>query len=260
MIPTLLELGPIPIRSFGLLVALALFAGAVRLAASFRHYGIDPRFAERYVTAAGLSGLIGARVWYIGENWGVLRHDLLGAIFASAGFTFYGGFIIAAFCVYILARRDGTDVGRLCDSLGPCLALGYAVGRLGCQLSGDGDYGSLTSGFWGMSYSTGVVPTLAGQRVYPTPLFESTIALAIVFILSYVERSQNILRGRFQRFGLYLVLISLERVLVEVLRINPSVIGTLSEAQVIGLSLCAFGVLLMAWPRSQKAPESEPCA
>lgn len=253
MIPTLIELGPIPIRSFGLLVALALFAGALRLSASFKHYGIDPRLAERYVTAAGLSGLIGARLWHIGENWSLLRHDLLGAIFASAGFTFYGGFIIAAICVYILARRDGTDVGRLCDALGPCLALGYAVGRLGCQLSGDGDYGMLTDGFWGMSYSTGVVPTLPGQRAYPTPLFESTLSLVIVFILLYVERSQNLLNGRFQRFGLYLVLISIERVLVETLRINPSVVGTLSEAQVIGLALCAFGALLMVWPRSKQA-------
>ena len=249
MIPTLIEFGPIPIRSFGLLVALALFAGAVRLARSFKHYGIDPRLAERYVTAAGLSGLIGARLWHIGENWSVLRYDLLGALFASAGFTFYGGFIIASICVYILARRDGTDVGRLCDSLGPCLALGYAVGRLGCQLSGDGDYGTLTTGFWGMSYSTGVVPTPPGQRVYPTPLFESTIALGIVFILSYVERSSQLLVGRFQRFGLYLVLISLERIFVEVLRINPSVVGTMSEAQVIGVSLAVFGAALMVWPR-----------
>ncbi len=249
MIPTILELGPLPIRSFGLMVALALFAGAARLAKSLQRYGIDPRLAERYVTAAGLSGLLGARLWYIGENWTLLRHDLSGALFASAGFTFYGGFIIAALVVYVLARRDGTDMGRFCDALGPCLALGYAVGRLGCQLSGDGDYGSATFGFWGMSYSTGVVPTLAGERVYPTPLFESGLALAIVLMLSYVERSQTILAKRFQRFGLYLVLISIERVLVEFLRINPPVLWGYSEAQVIGGALCLFGLVLLAAPR-----------
>ncbi len=249
MIPTILELGPLPIRSFGLMVALALFAGAARLAKSLQRYGIDPRLAERYVTAAGLSGLLGARLWYIGENWTLLRHDLSGALFASAGFTFYGGFIIAALVVYVLARRDGTDMGRFCDALGPCLALGYAVGRLGCQLSGDGDYGSATFGFWGMSYSTGVVPTLAGERVYPTPLFESGLALAIVLMLSYAERSQTILAKRFQRFGLYLVLISIERVLVEFLRINPPVLWGYSEAQVIGGALCLFGLVLLAAPR-----------
>jgi phosphatidylglycerol:prolipoprotein diacylglycerol transferase len=249
MIPTLIELGPLPVRSFGLMVALALFVGAARLAKSLRYYGIDPRLAERYVTAAGLSGLLGARLWYIGENWMVLRQDLFGALFASAGFTFYGGFIVAALVVTVLAKRDGTDMGKFCDALGPCLALGYAVGRLGCQLSGDGDYGSATYGFWGMSYSTGVVPTLAGERVYPTPLFESALSLVIVLALSYIERSENILARRFQRFGLYLVLISLERVVVEFLRINPPVLWGFSEAQVIGASLSLLGVLFIIVPR-----------
>ena len=179
----------------------------------------------------------------------VLRQDLFGALFASAGFTFYGGFIVAALVVTVLAKRDGTDMGKFCDALGPCLALGYAVGRLGCQLSGDGDYGSATYGFWGMSYSTGVVPTLAGERVYPTPLFESALSLVIVLALSYIERSENILARRFQRFGLYLVLISLERVVVEFLRINPPVLWGFSEAQVIGASLSLLGVLFIIVPR-----------
>ena len=129
------------------MVALALFAGAVRLAYSFKHYGLDTRLAERYVTAAGISGLLGARLWFIAENWSDVKSDLLGALFSSAGFTFYGGFIIASIYVYLLAKRDGTDIAKFCDSLGPCLALGYAVGRLGCQLSGDGDYGIPTTGF-----------------------------------------------------------------------------------------------------------------
>lgn len=249
MIPNVLELGPIPIRSFGLLVALALFAGAVRLAISFARYGIDPRLAEKYVTAAGISGLIGARLWFIVENWAYVRTDVVGALFASAGFTFYGGFIIASVVLYIMARRDGVEVARFCDALGPALALGYAVGRLGCQLSGDGDYGSATDSFWGMSYSTGVVPTPPGVRVYPTPLFESTIALAILFVLTSIERSSTLLGKPLQRFGLYLALISLERIVVEFFRINPRVFAGLSEAQVIGTLLLCLGLVLMAIPR-----------
>lgn len=252
MIPTLIELGPIPVRSFGLMVALALFAGAVRLTMSFKRYGISPSLAERYVTAAGVSGLLGARVWYIVENWSDVRHNLLSAIFSSAGFTFYGGFIIASIVVFLLARRDGTPIGRLCDSLGPCLALGYAVGRLGCQLSGDGDYGVPTTGFWGMSYSTGVVPTPPGVLVYPTPLFESTVSLCVLAVLSYIESSSSILSRPFQRFGFYLVLISIERLVVETLRINPVLALGLSEAQCIALALIAFGALLIA-----RAPRQE---
>jgi prolipoprotein diacylglyceryltransferase len=100
-----------------------------------------------------------------------------------------------------------------------------------------------------MSYSTGVVPTLAGERVYPTPLFESALSLVIVFALSYIERSENILARRFQRFGFYLVLISLERVVVEFLRINPPVLWGFSEAQVIGASLSLLGLLFILVPR-----------
>lgn len=252
MIPTLIELGPLPIRSFGLMVALALFTGAVRLAMSFKRYGLDARLAERYVTAAGVSGLLGARLWYLGENWGEVKHDLVGAIFSSAGFTFYGGFIIAAFVVLSLARRDGTDIGKFCDSLGPCLALGYAVGRLGCQLSGDGDYGIATTGFWGMSYATGIVPTPPGVLVYPTPLFESTISLFVLWILSRVEVTPTALAGRFQRFGLYLVLISFERLCVEGFRVNPVVAWGMSEAQIIALALITVGGALILRGARQK--------
>jgi phosphatidylglycerol:prolipoprotein diacylglycerol transferase len=197
------------------------------------------------VTAAGISGLLGARLWYLGENWGEVKHDLLGALFSSAGFTFYGGFIIGSLVVLYLARRDGTDIGKFCDSLGPCLALGYAIGRLGCQLSGDGDYGIATTGFWGMSYSTGIVPTPPGVLVYPTPLFESTISLFVLWFLSRIEVSPTALTGRFQRFGLYLVLISLERLCVEGFRVNPVVAGSMSEAQIIALVLITLGGALM---------------
>ena len=256
MIPNILELGPIPIRSFGLMIALALFAGALRLARSFSVYGINPALAERYVTAGGISGLLGARLWHIGENWGFYQNDLLSALTASAGFTFYGGFIVATVCVYILARRDGTDISKLCDALGPCLALGYAVGRLGCQLSGDGDYGMATDGFWGMSYSTGVVPTSPGELVYPTPLFESTLSLLVLWVLSRVEASRTLLANGYQRFGLYLVLISIERFVVEFLRVNPRYALSFSEAQWIALGLASAGLLLIA-VRSRAGAPSE---
>ena len=235
------------------MVALALFAGAVRLAISFKRYGLDARLAERYVTAAGVSGLLGARLWYLGENWGEVKHDLLGALFSSAGFTFYGGFIIGSLVVLYLARRDGTDIGKFCDSLGPCLSLGYAVGRLGCQLSGDGDYGVATTGLWGMSYSTGIVPTPPGVLVYPTPLFESTISLLVLWFLSRIEVSSTALIGRFQRFGLYLVLISLERLCVEGFRVNPIVAWGMSEAQIIALVLITLGCVLMLRGSRHKA-------
>ena len=235
------------------MVALALFAGALRLALSFKRYGLDPKLAERYVTAGGVSGLLGARLWYMAENWSYVQHDPLDALLSSAGFTFYGGFIIAALVVIGMAVRDRTDVGKMCDSVGPCLALGYAIGRLGCQLSGDGDYGIATTGFWGMSYATGVVPTPPGVLVYPTPLFESTLSLVVLWVLLKVESSTTVLSVRFQRFGLYLVLISIERLLVEGFRINPVVAWGMSEAQLIALGLIAIGGMLILRGKTTKA-------
>ena len=255
MIPTLLELGPIPIRSFGLMVALALIVGSIRLAKSFPRYGIAPELAERYVMVAGISGIVGARIWYLVGDWERTRLDLTGALFSSAGFTFYGGFIIAAIAVLFTAKRDGTKLSALCDALGPCLAVGYAIGRLGCQLSGDGDYGIPTNGFWGMSYSTGVVPTLPGELVYPTPLFESAIAVGVLYIVSQVEKSTQVLTAPMQRFGLYLALISIERFSVEFLRGNEKMIANFSEAQMIGATFAVIGGVLLLAPRLRRAAD-----
>lgn len=258
MIPTLLEIGPLPIRSFGLMVALALIVGSIRLAKSFVVYGVRPELAERYVMVAGVSGIIGARLWYMVEDWQRTKYDFFGTLTSSAGFTFYGGFIVAAVAVIIAARRDGTPLTKLLDALGPCLAVGYAIGRLGCQLSGDGDYGVTTNSWWGMSYSTGVVPTLPGELVYPTPLFESSLAVLVLLAVVYVERSSYILRQPMQRFGVYLFFISIERFIVEFLRVNERVLGPLSEAQVISSAFILIGAVLIALPTlaEKNAPEA----
>ena len=104
-----------------------------------------------------------------------------------------------------------------------------------------------------MSYATGVVPTLPGQLVYPTPLFESAVSLMVLWVLSRVESHPRLLPNRFQRFGLYLFLISIERVCVEFLRVNPELVAGLSEAQVIGLALMGLGSLLLVLPARRKA-------
>jgi len=221
----------------------------MRLARSFTLRDLNPLLAERYVMLGGVSGLVGARVWFMFENWTYTRHDIVGAIFSSAGFTFYGGFIVASIVLILAARRDGIPLSTLCDTIGPCLALGYAIGRVGCQLSGDGDYGVATQSWWGMSYSTGVVPTPPGELVYPAPLFESVLALGVLAILTWVERSPQRLAQPFSRFGLYLILISVERFLVEFVRPNPSVWGGFSEAQMIAIALVIVGVVLLG--RSQ---------
>ncbi len=241
MIPQLFKIGYIPINTFGLMIACAMFAAIILLAKSFKSNGIDPKFAERYVIWGGFSGLLGARIWYLAQNYEFVKADLWSAIFSGAGFTFFGGFLLSAAVLYVLTRVDRIPISGFMDSVGPALTLGYAIGRLGCQLSGDGDYGIETNSIFGMSYQTGYVPTAPGVLVYPTPFFESTICIGILWILICVERSPS-WQAPYRRFGLYLLLISIERFLIEFIRIEPHYAFGLSAAQFVSVVLFALGV------------------
>lgn len=254
MIPQIFWLGPLPINSFGLMVALAILVGIYRLQHSFKLNGLNPALAEGFVLAAGISGLIGARLWFIIENYTELKYDLLGALFSSAGFTFYGGLIVAWSVLYFLCRRHSIANHKFFDSVGPTMAIAYAIGRLGCQLSGDGDYGIATSSWLGMSYSSGVVPTEPGVLVFPTPLYESSCAALIAVVLSRVEPLKNWFRP-YKRFGLYLLLISTERFFVEFIRVNPELLWGFSEAQLVALLLIILGSIMVSGVFSSNQPQ-----
>jgi len=238
------QVGPLPVNSFGLMVALAIFAAVYRLQLSFAANEINPGHAEKYAFVGALVGLLGSRIWYIGERFSELKDDLMSALFSSAGFTFYGGFILATIVLIAMSRRDGIPLSKFLDSLGPALALGYAVGRVGCQLAGDGDYGIVTESFWGMSYAEGVVPTAPGVLAFPTPFYESIICIGIVLLLVRLETHPK-WQLPYRRWGAYLSLLAVERFLVEFLRINPKVIWGFSQAQVIAVGILLVGVLLM---------------
>lgn len=249
MIPELFKIGPLPVNSFGLCIALALIAGTLLLSRSLQLRGLNPAFAERYVMWGGISGLIGARLWYMLEHLADTISDPVGMLTANAGFTFYGGFLIAALVVMIRARKDNVPLLTLADCMGPTLALGYAIGRLGCQLSGDGDYGVPTQSFWAMSYATGTLPTPPHVRVFVTPLFESAAAILIAIGLTQFERREKFRKRAGSLFGLYLVLISVERCLVEFLRPNPELWGGLSQAQCVSIALVMVGGVVLALAR-----------
>lgn len=245
MIPQILNLGPLPINSFGLMIAIAIISCIYLLSISFRISGIDEKLAEKYILTAAIVGLLGARVWYVINHWSYVKNDLFAAVFSGAGFVFYGGFIVSAITMILMSRKDKIPLDKFADSFAPTLALGYAIGRVGCQLSGDGDYGVPTDSFWGMSYAHGVVPTLPGVLVHPTPVFESLIAVGILFILLAAEKSLYWSSKSYARFGLYLFLISWERFFVEFLRINPKLAYGLSEAQFISIGLAFIGFLFI---------------
>ena len=114
--------------------------------------------------------------YFLVQNYQSVKHDLIGTLFSGSGLVWYGGVIGGALAVVIWAwYRDFLDLALL-DLTAPALALGYAVGRCGCQLSGDGDYGKPWNGPWAMAYPHGTVPT--DRTVQPTPVYE-TLAMGL---------------------------------------------------------------------------------
>lgn len=239
MYPYLLEIGPITIASFGTMVALGFVGAMYVLKYDFGRQGIDPELGSSVVTAAMVGGLVGAKLYFVlfemppTSSW----EELLGGIFSGSGLTWYGGFIVATFAVVWTIRRHGAPLWKAADSIGMGLALGYAIGRIGCQLAGDGDYGVPTDLPWGMAYPDGVVPTL--DKVHPAPVYETLMGLGIFGFL-WGTRRRGWPPGL--SFCFYLVLAGLARFLVEIIRINPKVIGSLSGAQLISLCMMAAGV------------------
>jgi phosphatidylglycerol:prolipoprotein diacylglycerol transferase len=131
---------------------------------------------------------------------------------------------------------------RMFDMCATALALGYAIGRIGCQVSGDGDYGIRSHLPWAMGYPHGTLPTPPGVTVQPTPIYE-TVAMCLVAYLLWR------LRDRVRPgvvFALYLVLSGLERFLVEFIRRNKEVLLGLTAPQVESLVLLAIGLVWLA--------------
>jgi phosphatidylglycerol---prolipoprotein diacylglyceryl transferase len=240
-----IHLGPLTLQTFGLMFALAFIAAGALIARRLAEWGKSPDWSYELVFAALLGGLVGARLYYLVQNYDLVKGDLLGNITSGSGLVWYGGALGGALGAFAWARwRDFLGL-RLLDLCAAPLALGYAVGRIGCQLSGDGDYGVPWNGPWAMSYPEGTVPTT--QEVHPTPVYE-TISMALV---AYVLWR---LRDRFRAgvlFALYLVLSGLERFLVEFIRRNDAVFAGLTTPQLESLALIAIGAAWIAVVRSR---------
>jgi phosphatidylglycerol:prolipoprotein diacylglycerol transferase len=185
--------------------------------------------------AALIGGVVGSRLYFIVENYDSVSDDLVGNLFSGSGLVWYGGIIGGALAVLAWAWYRGFLGLALLDLAAPALALGYAIGRVGCQLSGDGDYGRAWDGPWAMSYPEGTVPT--EEAVHPTPVYE-TLAMGLGAWILWQ------LRDRFRPgvlFALYLVYAGAERFLIEFLRRNEDAALGLTAAQLESIAIVAVG-------------------
>lgn len=238
-----IDLLGLPIKTFGLCFALAFLAAGAVLTRRFRELRWPGDQATEALLAALLGGLVGARGYWLIDNWSEAKGDVFGSIFGGSGLTWYGGAAGGALAVLAWAKWRGHFNAKLLDAATPSLALGYALGRVGCQVSGDGDYGRVSSAPWAMGYPKGVVKTDPGVEVLPTPIFE-TLVMGTVALLLWQLRDR-LPAGAL--FGLYLVLAGVERFVVEFWRRNPDVDLGLTTAQVTSIVMMLLGGALFAW-------------
>src|SRR3954447_8273880 len=226
-----LHLGPITLQTFGIAFGLGFVAAGAVLAKRLRELDLPVDWAYEMIFAGLVGGLVGARLNYVVQNWDKVSNDLLGNLFSGSGLVWLGGVIGGAIGVILWAWRKRWLGLALLDTAAIPLALGYAIGRIGCQLSGDGDYGTHTDLPWGMSYPHGTVPTT--DTVHPTPVYE-TLTMGLVALLLW--RLRDRLRPGVL-FGLYLMIAGIERFLVEFIRRNEDVVAGLTQPQLISLAM-----------------------
>jgi phosphatidylglycerol:prolipoprotein diacylglycerol transferase len=217
------------LQTFGIMLALALVSSGVIVHRRLGELGLPQDWAYEMLFFAGVGGVVGAKLWYVIEKGDA------GGLFSGTGLVFYGGAIGGALAVMAWAYRHDLLDYRLFDMGAPALAIGYAVGRLGCQLAGDGDYGIPSDLPWAMAYPDGTVPTTV--QVHPTPLYEF---LVMGLVTWWLWRRRDHVRP-YSLFALWALLSGIERFLIEFIRRNDDVVGVFSTAQFVSLLLIAGG-------------------
>jgi phosphatidylglycerol---prolipoprotein diacylglyceryl transferase len=248
-----IHIGHFSIGTFGLCLWLASVCACWTLYCNFRRHGVDVD-AVGVAAYTTVGGVIGAKLWHVLEDPTLLVHQPLLVLFDRAGFAWFGG-LLAGIAVLVWSGRQA-KIGALgmLDLAAPAVSVGYGVGRIGCLVSGDGDYGIPTRLPWGMSFPHGLVPTT--QRVHPTPIYELLVALLIAGYLWRRGPANALPVG--QITGEYLVLSGIARFLVEFIRINPRIYWGMSNAQVASLGSIAAGILLVVWARRHSTTASAP--
>ncbi len=273
-----LNVGPLHLGTFGLLLWLAAAIATVALHKNFVRHGVDAD-ALGIVAYVVVAGVIGAKLWHELQDLPELRASLrqialpgaehpfemlLGFLhWFQAGFAWYGG-LLAGIATLLWQGRGarfkigeqgtlGEPIGplRMLDLAAPAAALGYGVGRIGCLTSGDGDYGINTTLPWGvhMKPTALVPPTPPDALVQPTPLYELIMAALIFWLLWELGKRAKPVGWL---TGLYLVLMGVSRFLVEFVRINPRIYFGMSNAQVAALGSVLAGALLLTWSQTRR--------
>lgn len=255
MYPVIFKLGPLTVYSYGLMMAIGFLVAGQLTGKELKRKGLPEEAASAMVVWAAVGGLIGARILSIAGDWQGFLADPMAAIFSGAGFVFFGGLIGGAIAVSLMIRKYELPWLKTVDCAAPGLVLAHALGRIGCELAGDGDWGVETTLPWGRAYPNAIIgwDYPPGVFVHPTPIYEA-IAYTAVFAFLWSIRKRQQPDGTI--FWWYLILASIARLLIETIRINPRILFGLSEAQIISIVLIAIGTTMFAVNRSSTGPSA----
>ena len=258
MIPVLFRIGPFPIYSFGLLLGIGFLLGSYILSLELKRKKLNPEIASTITILAVVFGIAGAKILFLIEEWKTFVRNPIGEAFTPGGLTWYGGFILGMTAISLYVRSKKIPFLKIWDGLAMGLIIAYGVSRLGCHLSGDGDYGFPTTLPWGTNYEKGTSPPSRTFAIFPeitsrypggvvpdntpchpTPVYEFLLGV-VGFALMWNLRKRPWPDGKM--FMLYLMISSLFRFSVEFLRLNPRLLFGLSEAQLISVPLFFAGL------------------
>lgn len=246
MYPILFNYKIITIGSYGLLLGIAFYLSFLLTEREFRLKDIDPDLAYKLLIVIIPSAIIGAKIFHIFENFDEFMSSPTSMIFSGAGLSVYGGFVLSFVSAIVVIKKNRENVLKIFDTTSPAMALGYAIGRLGCHASGDGCYGIPSDSLLSVAYPNGIVPITV--NVLPTPLFES-FASFLFFLILMRLRKHELKTGMI--FFIYLVMNGLARFMVEYIRLNPVTSLKLTQAQVVAVCFIIIGIAGLVFLRKK---------
>ena len=249
MYPILFQIGPFTVYSFGVLMALGFYVGATISAREYERRGGDRERMWNFLVWVFLAGLAGSKLLSLAADPAAFFRDPIAQTLSGSGFVWYGGLIGGFIAAWFLSRSYHMRFSLIleCTALG--LAIGQAIGRIGCHVAGDGDWGIESTLPWAVAYEKAIVgwDYPPGVRVHPTPIYEAIAYTLLLFVMLGI-RKRDYREGTV--FCVYLLGSSTVRFLVEFIRINPVLAMGLTQAQwiAIGLAVGAGAWLLTNRP------------
>jgi phosphatidylglycerol:prolipoprotein diacylglycerol transferase len=249
--PRLLELGPITVYTYGVLLAAAYLLGLKLAINRARQRGLDGARVLDLGIYIIISALIGAKLMLLVVDFGYFRDhpgELLSL--ARSGGVFYGGLILAVSVALWYMRRHQLPMWTTCDVFAPGIALGHAIGRIGCLMAGC-CFGRPTDKPWGITFhdpfAAANVGTPLGQPLHPTQIYEAGAELLILFVLLATERRGRPFPGR--TFWGYMLLYAISRYIIEMFRGDERgmVFGIFSTSQFVSVVIAPLAIAMLVW-------------